>query len=57
MIDDGVLTQADIDALFAEVEVQIDAANEFAIAAPYPEPGDALARRVHGGEPGMARDG
>ncbi len=42
MIDDGVLTQADIDAVNALVDARIDAANDFAIAAPFPEPSDAL---------------
>jgi pyruvate dehydrogenase E1 component alpha subunit len=38
----GVLTEADVDEIEAAVEVQIDAANDFAVAAPYPEPADAL---------------
>ena len=52
MIDDGVLTQAAIDALNGEVEAQIDAANEFAIAAPYPEPDEALRDVFTVGSPG-----
>lgn len=42
MIEDGVLTQAHIDAVNELVDAQIDAANEFAIAAPFPEPSEAL---------------
>ena len=52
MIDDLVLTQADIDAVGALVESHIDAANEFAIAAPYPEPSDALRDVFTVGSPG-----
>jgi TPP-dependent pyruvate/acetoin dehydrogenase alpha subunit len=51
MIDDGVLTQSDIDAVNVSVEAQISAANEFAIAAPYPEPSDALRDVFTAGSP------
>ena len=36
----------------ALVESHIDAANEFAIVAPYPEPSDALRDVFTGGSPG-----
>ncbi|MEP7201606.1 MAG: thiamine pyrophosphate-dependent dehydrogenase E1 component subunit alpha [Ilumatobacteraceae bacterium] len=42
MMDVGVLTEAEVDEIEAAVGVQIDAANDFAVAAPYPEPADAL---------------
>ena len=42
MTDEGLLTAADVDEVESSVERQIAAANDFAIAAPYPEPADAL---------------
>lgn len=42
VIADGLLTQTDVDDLNAGVEQDIDAAQAFAIAAPYPDPAEAL---------------
>jgi pyruvate dehydrogenase E1 component alpha subunit len=42
MVDDKTLTPADVDALNADVDAVIVAANEFAIAAPFPDPAGAL---------------
>lgn len=42
IIDGGLLTQADVDAVNARVDAQIDAAQAFASDAPYPDPAEAL---------------
>jgi pyruvate dehydrogenase E1 component alpha subunit len=49
MFSEGVLTRDDVDGVVAEVEAQLDVAQERALAAPYPDPADAL-RDVFTGE-------
>ena len=42
IVDGGLLTQVDVDAVTAGVEAQIDTAQAFASAAPYPDAAEAL---------------
>lgn len=42
VIADGLLTDADVAAVHTTVDAQIDAAHEFAVAAPFPDPADAM---------------
>jgi pyruvate dehydrogenase E1 component alpha subunit len=40
LIDDGIATETELAAMEADIEAQISAAVEFALASPWPEPDD-----------------